>query len=276
MLALLLAALLLNSATTIAQSSHYLWLENYSGYDTLSNRIPAPRGYVRIEAKDGSFADWIRHLPLKPGNPSIKLHNGLRAAFQDHHCAIVEIDVGSKDLQQCADAIIRFRAEYLYTIGKSRQIAFNFTSGDRADFYLWAEGYRPTVNGNTVSWQKSAPVDSSYRSLRAYIDIVFAYAGTYSLSKELQVVEKADDVEIGDILVLPGFPGHAVMVADVAANLQTGERVFLLIQGFSPAQDIHLLINESNPELSPWFSISSDTPVKVLWYEFTRDHLRRF
>ncbi|MBU2624734.1 MAG: DUF4846 domain-containing protein, partial [candidate division Zixibacteria bacterium] len=90
------------------------------------------------------------------------------------------------------------------------------------------------------------------------------------------VVEKADDVEIGDILVLPGFPGHAVMVADVAANLQTGERVFLLIQGFSPAQDIHLLINESNPELSPWFSISSDSPVKVLWYEFTRDHLRRF
>jgi len=168
------------------------------------------------------------------------------------------------------------QARFRYSIGKDRQIAFDFTNGDRARFGQWIEGYRPTVNGNTVSWQKSAPVDSSYRSLREYLDVVFTYAGTYSLSKELQVVKQSDDIEIGDILVLPGFPGHAVMVADIAANEKTGERVFLLIQGFTPAQDIHVLKNDSDPELSPWFSISSDSPVTVLWYEFTRDHLRRF
>lgn len=274
--ALLLSIMALNTATTNAQIDHYLWMESNARYDTLDVRIPAPRDFDRIETQVGSFADWLRHLPLKPGNPEIRLHNGLRAAFQDHHCAIVDIDVGSKDLQQCADAIIRLRAEYLYSIGKQRDIAFNFTSGDRADFYLWAEGYRPTVNENDVSWKKSANADSSYRSLREYLDIVFTYAGTYSLSDELQSVDASEDIRIGDVLVIPGFPGHAVMVADVAVNEETGDRVFLLIQSFTPAQDIHLLRNESDPELSPWFSISSEKPIKVMWYEFTWDHLRRF
>ena len=68
------------------------------------------------------------------------LHDGSRKANQEAHLAVVDIDVGPRDLQQCADAIIRLRAEYLYAQQAPDRIRFSFTSGDSAPFSRWAEG----------------------------------------------------------------------------------------------------------------------------------------
>jgi hypothetical protein len=78
------------------------------------------------------------------------------------------MDVGNKDLQQCADAIIRLRAEYLYAKHEYEAIHFNFTNGDTASFKKWRAGYRPIVKGNTVRWRKSQTPDSSYTNFRKY------------------------------------------------------------------------------------------------------------
>src|SRR5262249_29584897 len=113
------------------------------GADTIAMRFAPPPGFKRIAVTPGSFADWPRQLPLKPEGAPVLLFDGRRKANQSLHAAVIDIDVGKRDLQQCADAVIRLRAEYLYAGGAAdrARIAFNFTSGDRVAFARWAEGW---------------------------------------------------------------------------------------------------------------------------------------
>lgn len=97
---------------------------------------------------------------------------------------MLDIDVGARNLQQCADAIIRLRAEYLYISGFRDDIVFNFTSGDPARFRDWARGFRPRIHENRVKWVRSAQNDFGYRNFRNYLNTVFLYAGSGYSSAE--------------------------------------------------------------------------------------------
>ena len=116
---------------------------------------------------------------------------------QDVHVAVIDIDVGKRDLQQCADAIMRLRGEWLFAAGAQGRHPFNDTDGKRRAF--------------------SARRNSDYAAFRKYMDLVFAYAGTYSLEHELKPAPLAH-IEIGDVFIKGGFPGHAVLVADMVEN----------------------------------------------------------
>ena len=61
------------------------------------------------------------------------------------------------------------------------------------------------------------PPTRGYASFRRYMDVVFAWAGTYSLARELKSAALAD-IAAGDVFIKGGFPGHAVLVADVVEN----------------------------------------------------------
>jgi len=111
-------------------------------------------------------------------------------------------------------------------------IAFNDTDGKRRAFSLRGK--------------------SDHAAFRKYMDLVFAYAGTYSLEHELKPVPLGE-IQIGDVFVKGGFPGNAVLVADMVWNAQTGERRFLLIQSYMPAQEMHVLKDPASPEGSPWY-----------------------
>ena len=87
------------------------------------------------------------------------------------------------------------------------------------------------------------------------MNTVFRYAGSASLSKELHPVADVNDMRIGDVFIRGGFPGHAAIVVDMAANRQTGKKVFLLAQSYMPAQDIHVLKNPANRALDPWYQV---------------------
>lgn len=54
------------------------------------------------------------------------------------------------------------------------------------------------------------------------MDIIFAYAGTLSLENELIPVDLSD-MEIGDVFIQGGSPGHAVVVVDIAVNESTAK-----------------------------------------------------
>jgi hypothetical protein len=202
------------------------------------------------------------------------LFDGRRKPHQDGHLAVVDIDVGPRDLQQCADAVIRLRAEYLLAAGCGDRISFRFTSGHPASWPEWRVGRRPRVSGTTVSWVLQGAPDASYASFRAYLDAVFTYAGSSSLSRELETVADPSAVLPGDVFIQGGFPGHAVLVADVAEGAR-GQRVFVLLQSYMPAQDIHVLRNPSRSD-TPWFPALRRGSLVTPEWTFAYSDLRRF
>lgn len=238
--------------------------------------IPVPEGFARTESDSADFASWLRSLPVRPVGTPVMTYQNVPWLRQDRHYAVVDLEIGDRGLQQCADVTIRLRSECLYGMRRYDDISFNFTSGDTASFRSWINGYRPVVKGNEVSWRSAGQVDSSYQAFKGYLDVIYTYCGTYSLSRQLKHKADPDEIEPGDIFVEGGFPGHAVMVADVAYSKTTDERIFLLLQGFTPAQDIHILINPLDSDLSPWYSTSFDDILVTPDWEFSINHLREF
>ncbi len=264
------------SVLNASASSLYHWIETYEPSESIASRITVPEGYDRIPVSQHSFQDWLRHLPLKPGKSTVYLYNGKRKHTQRVHVAVVNIDVGTQDLQQCADAIIRLRAEYLHAQQRYKTIHFNFTSGDTASYVKWRQGYRPKVKGNQVTWQKSHKADSSYDTFQSYLRTVFMYAGSYSLEQELVPVKDIEKMQIGDLFIEGGFPGHAVIVVDMAEHPSTGEKVFLLAQSYMPAQDIHILRNPSKWWSNPWYDLDFGDKLRTPEWLFQKSQLKRF
>jgi len=258
-----------------AQTPSYPWLNGQAPSIAIASEIPPPDGYARLSVDPGSFAEWLRGLPLKERGTPVRLYSGAEKGRQDVHHAVVDIDVGKRDLQQCADAVIRLRAEYLFSQGRFKDVCFNFTSGDNASFERWALGERPVVNGARVTWAKKASQDSSYANFKKYLETLFMYAGSYSLSKEM-TLRDIGSMQIGDVFIQGGFPGHAVIVVDVAENPQTGEKIFLLAQSYMPAQDIHVLRNPNDAKISPWYRIPTGAILTTPEWVFKTGDLRSF
>ncbi len=210
--------------------------------------IETPDGYTRTPATKNSFAEWLRAVPLKK-DKRVFLYNGSLKPNQSAQFAVVDIPVGNKDLQQCADAVMRLRAEYLYL--NKMPIAFMDYSGK---WYKW----KGTGNRNTFD---------------NYLQTVFGCCGSASLDKQLNPVVDFLTIKAGDVFVQGGFPGHAIIVVDVAIN-KKGQKVYLLAQGYQPAQDIHILNNPMNGALNPWYSVDTTSLIITPEWRFNKQDLK--
>jgi len=257
---------------TREELARYSWLSKDARVRPLEATFAPPPGYTRVSLEPGSFGAWLRGLPLRPAGTLVRDFRGgqVLAADDPRLAAVAELDVGTANLQQCADSIIRLHAEWLWVQGQKDRIAYRFTSGDLASWTRYAAGERAKISGSKVKWVRSAAADSSRASFRAYLDLVFTYAGTLSLQAEKQRPSR-ENVRPGDFFVLGGSPGHAVLVLDVAVNAE-GERVALLGQGFIPAQDFQIL---SPGQEGPWFSLQGDEVATPFWKPFPWSSLRR-
>lgn len=264
------------SIVTSVSAQRYCWHRGSDAGQSIASRFEVPEGYERIEASQQSFGHWLRNLPLKEDGADVLLYNGDKKWNQWAHCAVVDIDVGNTDLQQCADAVIRLRAEYFYSRGLYDSISFNFTSGDEAIYRNWIKGMRPKISGNNVTWSRTAGVDSSYSNFRDYLNTVFTYAGSYSLNTELKLRSDPCQISIGDVFIQGGFPGHAVIVVDVAVDKTSGKRMFLLAQSYMPAQEIHILKNPYNASLSPWYDCDFGDRLTTPEWTFESEDLKQW
>jgi len=240
----------------------------------LYQRFIPPTGYKRISADPATFASYLRHLPLKPPGSPVLLYDGREKGNQNAHVAVVDLPIGKRDLHQCADAIMRLRAAYLWHSKQYNKIHFNLTNGFRVDYERWRKGGRVKVTGNKTEWVQTAVASNSYTVFWKYLEFVFSYAGTLSLSRELQSVPMSD-IQIGDVFIQGGSPGHAVLVVDMAADA-SGNKMFLLAQSYMPAQEIQILKNPDNKDGSPWYRTVSSGGIDTPEWRFAVSDLKRF
>ena len=250
----------------------YPWLESAEGVSALEERFRPPQGYERTAAPPSSFGHWARGLPLEPGRPEVLLFDGRKKPNQTAQLAVLRIDVGTRDLQQCADAAIRLWAEYLWAMKRFDDICYYLTNGDLISWRRWERGERPAVRGNTITWARSAKADSTHGTFRRYLDFVFTYAGTASLEWRMLERVKEAEVQAGDFFIQGGFPGHAVLVVDVAKR--GTDRAVMLAQSYMPAQQIHILDNPSKPG-TPWYELTSGAELVTPEWSFAPGALKR-
>ena len=241
---------------------------------TIEDRYNVPLGFQRISADSNSFAHYLRQLPLKTADASVRYYNGGNKPQGNVYRSVVDLPIGKKNLHQCADAVMRFRAEYLWSTGQHNKIHFNFTNGFRVDYSKWLAGNKMVVSGNKTYWTSGSARTNNYTTFWKYMELIFNYAGTLSLDRELPE-RSFNNMQIGDVLIQGGSPGHAVIVVDICEHLETGEKRYLLAQSYMPAQETQILINSEDPNTS-WYSLNNDGTIYTPEWTFHTNDLKHF
>ena len=239
---------------------------------TIKDRYSTPIGFERIEVETNSFGEFLRNQKLKAYGEKVLYFDGREKNKNNVYDSVFQVDIGYRGLPQCADAIMLLRAEYLYSLEAYDDIKFNFVSGFKAEYKKLMEGNRIKIDGNTVNYYKATEASNTYESFRKYMDMVFAYSGTLSLNQELKAIDIAD-MKIGDVFIVGGSPGHAVIVVDMAEN-HNGDKIFMLAQSYMPAQETQLLINPNDKTISPWYSLKDADKLITPEWSFELENLK--
>lgn len=235
-----------------------LWLACLStgAAETVREAFPPPAGFTRVEA--GPWGASMGQLTLAPADEPVRTHDG---RVVPHRARVIQLPLTRGDLQQCADSLIRVRATWLRDQG--HDVAFHATSGDLIPHARFAGGETPYAKGNGLAWRPG----SSGR-WEDYLRLVFMWAGTASLEVYDTVPAGRAPVP-GDLLLEGGFPGHTVILLDVATR---GDEVRVLVgEGFMPAQSFHV---ELGPDQG-WFAWTPQGLALPHW-DFDPEHHRRF
>ncbi len=229
---------------------------NPYNYKTVGD-IPTPGGYERIQGEDPAYARFLRDLPLKERGSKIQLYTGGKSHGQALGYAVVDIPLIS-NAEQCADACMRLRSEYLFKAGKYNLIRFK------------------NVNGQTMAYNGG----NSRQNFENYLKKVYNVASSFSLSRDL-AVRPLSDIQPGDVFVYPAGRngrqyGHAMLVLDVAQNKE-GKKAFLMVSGNIPAREFHVLRNFHNLFRSPWFTLDEDAEnIRLAVFNYKPSDLKHF
>ena len=256
------------------QKESYPFLKPEAEVLRLEVKFPVPEGYQRVSLEEGSFGKWLRNIPVID-RTAVRAYDG--SSINAPAAAIVPIDVGKGDVQQCADSILRLYAEYRWHQKTQDSWAIHFTSGDISTWKDWSAGKRFLISGSKVKQVQKAKADSSYAQYQKWLHHSFLYAGTKSLHLDATVVGLEQSIQPGDFFVTAGSPGHAIIVLDVAQHAE-GQLIALLGQGFMPAQEFHVLRN-ANPQNKDWFILpknQEDTLHNPSWSSISRKNVYRF
>lgn len=222
---------------------------------TVKSRFNTPDGYTRINSENGSFGSYLQSLPLKPDGTLVYHYDGTTKFNTSAYCAVVDLPLkGNKD-HQCADAVMRLRAEYLFSQRRFDEIYFSYVGGGGLSYMTYLSGSTPTSE-----------------NLWDYLKVVFKRASTLSLDSQLKS-KQTKDLEIGDVFVKGGAPGHALIVVDKCVN-KNGKVKFMLAQSYMPAQDIQILVGDDGS--TPWYDLDFGDYLYSAEWTFNKDQLKSF
>ena len=220
-------------------------------------QLPPPPGYTRVKCDDESFGAYLRQLPLKRRGSRVHLYKSDKLArFQGCNYAVVDMPLLS-NYEQCADVCMRLRAEYLYSSGQYQQIRFQ------------------ALDGSILQYKGGNDREAFERFMRR----VYGICNTTSMCQSMPS-RPLGEVQIGDVFVYSsrsqGVYGHAVMVVDVAQNV-LGKKVFLVVEGNTPAREMHVLRNPYRWFMSAWYTLNADGEMQVVSpFRFYKNELRHW
>ena len=231
-------------------------------------------GYSVFTDEPDSWSEWLRLLPLAaPGTPVRNFRGEIVVPGDDEHlAAVVAIDIGSENVQQSADVILRLHAEWRWYVNDRRML---YLSDSKAELPLarWFAGERLTTTGAEPTWTRQAAPkpQRDHADFRAYLDGVFTWSDGRALLAE-SVPLAPEKLEPGAFFLHQGAPAEVLVVLDVATS-PAGKRAMLLAQALNPAENIHVLRPNRD---CVWFHVRTDQPVRLprakpyAWQELRR------
>lgn len=224
---------------------------------TIKTRFVVPNGFQRVKTTSNSFGEYLQNLPLKAHGSEVLFYNGTVKKNNNVYLAVIDMSVGKSDLQQCADAVMRLRGEYLFNQNRFSEIGFSYLKDGKKRMF-------------------SQQSDKSYKGFMKYMTTTFMYANTRSLKNDLSP-KNIWSLNIGDVFIQSGNPyGHAVIVVDKIQHTTTKEIQYLLAQSYMPAQEIQILLNPKKSNSNPWYTLSKDNEIVTPEWTFYSDDLRSF
>ncbi len=220
-----------------------------------SVKVKTDSQYV-IQYEDDPFYKFLCSLSRKKRMEEIKNYKGEDAGMSYYKYCVIDFPLLSP-VEQCADICMHLRAEYFF-----RQKQY-----DKIHFH--------DVGGKDHKYTGGA----SRQALNAYLKKIYNISNTASMYNEMQIVPSLDQIRPGDVLIYPAKGnklGHVVMVSEVAKDAK-GDIYFQVIQGFTPACELHIVKNNDVSGNTPWFKLDPNADViKIDNFTFRRDQLRRW
>ncbi len=221
---------------------------------TILERFDAPLGYSRVAVSNNTFANYLRTLDLKPEGSLVQFYNGKSKPNNNIYVSVVDMPISDKNVQTSSDSVMRLISEFLFQQEQYDKIAFH-SGKEKLSFADFSKG------------------DFSRAKFDEYMDFVMEKVSTPSFCADLKSV-KLNEIKIGDIFVQNTMPnGHAVIVVDLVENIK-GEKLFLLAQGFQPAQEIQIIVNPGHEDISPWYQLKEGEMLTPEWRFMTSDLMR--
>lgn len=221
---------------------------------TVLERFDAPLGYNRVSVSTHTFGNYLRTLMLKPEGSLVQFYNGKTKPNNNVYVSVVDMPISDKNIQNSTDSVMRLISEYLYKMESYEKIVFH-------------------ADKEKLSFTEFAKEDYSRQKFDQYLEYVMEKVSTPSFCSDLKPV-KLNDIKVGDIFVQNTQPnGHAVIVVDMVENAK-GDKLFLLAQGFQPAQEIQILANPNRDDISPWYQLKEGELLTPEWRFMTSDLMR--
>tara|TARA_R100000935_G_scaffold27670_2_gene47869 strand:+ start:419 stop:1132 length:714 start_codon:yes stop_codon:yes gene_type:complete len=215
---------------------------------TIESYFKTPEDYKRTI--QSNYHNWIISRKINTKD-KVKYYDGESIkGLNVYYKAKFVYDIGKKDLHHCADAVMYNDARYFFDTKQYKKISYTFSH-----------------NAKVYSYTKQFKVFNE-KTFKKYITMVWGYAGTWSLKQYDTVEINIRQMQVGDMFLIGGFPGHAMSVIDMIEN-DKGSKKFMLAQSFMPAQEQHILLNPNTNNV--WFNSVSEIP-----WNFSNKDLRRF
>lgn len=237
----------------------------------IGTRFNPPSGYKRIDLVTSSFGEYLRSFNLKDYNIKPLSYNTTTEALEENvslnTISVLDISlINGRNLQTAPNSIIRLYAEYLYKHAHYDDISFKLATTPlfECDYATWTKGGRLKVNenGTQIEWclehgahctHRDVELGASQSTFKYYLQNVMMYTSTTSLKTNLYKVQN-NDIAPGDVIFYADSSIPSIVV-DVAVDA-SGNKLFVLAQGGTPASEIYIVRNEKNSNNNPWHSLA--------------------